>query len=90
MTRGGLTDERNDAEEPSWDEGPDEGDLPDSDDLPMMACPACGGSVAEDTEKCPYCGDWITPVEPREAGWRRWALIAVVVLAILLVSYSMR
>ena len=33
------------------------------DDLPEMMCPSCRGTVTEDTQKCPHCGDWITPVE---------------------------
>ena len=40
----------------------DEGD--DEDDL--LLCPSCRASVHEDTQQCPHCGDWITPIYPGE------------------------
>ncbi len=53
------------------------------DDLPVMSCPNCGGAVVEDTQKCPHCGDWITPADAASGGWKRW-LFAVAVLLMLL------
>jgi len=56
------------------------------DDLPEMMCPACGGDVTEDTQKCPHCGDWITAVEAREGSSlrsRRWVLVVAVLLMLL-------
>ena len=32
------------------------------DDVEELACPSCGASVYEETQQCPHCGDWITPL----------------------------
>jgi len=50
-------------------------------DEDLMACPACGKAVHEDTQQCPHCGDWITPVDPRGAGMR-WIWMAAALLVI--------
>ena len=56
-----------------YDEGPDEEWIEDEgeaeDDL--LACPSCHAAVHEDTQQCPYCGDWIIPVDPHHNGWSR-------------------
>jgi predicted nucleic acid-binding Zn ribbon protein len=64
----------NDADE-EWVD--DDGD-PDDEEL---MCPSCGASVHEDTQQCPHCGDWITPVWPRSHG-KQWLWILAAVLAI--------
>jgi endogenous inhibitor of DNA gyrase (YacG/DUF329 family) len=46
-------------------------------EVDLLMCPACGKSVHEDTAKCPYCGDWITPVAPR-GPIRNFIFLAVV------------
>ena len=53
------------------------------DDLPEMMCPSCRGVVTEDTQKCPHCGDWITPVDGASQGWRRWLFVIAVLLMLL-------
>ncbi len=65
----------------------DDKDLPleqdlggEADDLPEMICPSCRGVVTEDTQKCPHCGDWIVSQAPSQRGWRRWTVVAVVLL----------
>ncbi len=68
-----------DHEYPSDDDILAEGDEPGE-----MICPHCGSAVIEDTQKCPYCGDWITPRDPSSSGWRRWMFVAVVLLMLLL------
>ncbi|MFQ5502748.1 MAG: hypothetical protein ACE5EQ_10675 [Phycisphaerae bacterium] len=57
----------------------------DSDELPEMQCPNCRRLICEDTQKCPYCGDWIIAVDPPTAKWhtRRWMLVAAVMLMLL-------
>ena len=47
----------------------------------LLICPSCRREVHDETEKCPYCGDWITPVYPAGAG-RRFLLIALITLLI--------
>lgn len=55
----------------------------DSDDAEadLLMCPSCSRSVHEDTQQCPYCGDWITPVHP-PTPWRRWVWAAAAILVI--------
>ena len=69
-----------------WDDDSDlplPEDLDDANDAPaMMECPSCGAPVIEDAEKCPACGDWITPIEPSGAFSKKW-WIAVAVLIML-------
>jgi hypothetical protein len=38
----------------------------------------------EDTQKCPHCGDGITPTDPKASGGRRWVFVAAVVLMVVL------
>ncbi len=72
-------DELNDEE---WvdDEG---GDGDDPEDC-LLACSSCGRAVHENTQQCPYCGDWITPVDPRGAWKRRVWIVAAILLMLVL------
>lgn len=56
----------------------------DADDLPEMMCPECRRAVTEDTQQCPHCGDWITPVDPAQGGWRRGIFLLAIVVMLLL------
>jgi predicted nucleic acid-binding Zn ribbon protein len=80
---------RRDAFSEDWAEDkdlPQESDLDDEDDeLEEMACPSCRRYVTEDTQKCPYCGEWIIPEEPSRRGWPRWLFVGVVVLMLMAV-----
>ncbi|MFQ5490164.1 MAG: hypothetical protein ACE5GE_05520 [Phycisphaerae bacterium] len=68
------------VDDPDWSgEGYDDED----DGAPeMLACPACGAMVYEETQQCPQCGDWIVP---HAAAARRksplWIVAAVLALA---------
>ncbi len=77
--------ELDDYTDEEWIE--DEGG-PDSED-DLLACPSCRGAVHEDTQQCPHCGDWITPVWPQERSkrlvWLVAALLVVVALIIMTV-----
>ncbi len=67
-----------------WDDEADEEwveDEEDSDD-DLLVCPSCDKAVHEDTQQCPYCGDWITPAYPG-GRVRRWVWAAATVLLIL-------
>ena len=55
-----------------------------SDEPPDMMCPSCRATVSEDTQKCPHCGDWITPVDPNGAGIRRWMFIIAAIIMLLI------
>ena len=72
-------DDNDDADEEWVDEGEDAAD----DDL--LFCPACRQSVHEDTQQCPHCGDWITPVDLSGRS-KRWVWVVAVIVVILSMS----
>ena len=47
----------------------------------LLTCPACRQAVHEETQQCPHCGDWITPVYPRSR-LGRWVIVVVVLMLI--------
>ena len=59
----------------------------DDEESECLECPLCRAQVHEDTQQCPQCGDWITPVYPRTgaSGWIWKAAAILVILAMLLV-----
>ncbi len=61
-----------------WVEDDDSGD-------DLLVCPSCRAAVHEDTQRCPQCGDWITPVYPATR-WKRlgWTVAAVLAIALML------
>jgi len=72
------------------DDNPDGQWVDDSDDdceAELLFCPRCGKSVYEETQKCPHCGDWITPTYKNAHTKRGWFLVIVLLLvfAILMV-----
>ncbi len=70
------------------DDDTDDMDRFGGDDPPEMMCPQCRGVVTEDTQKCPHCGEWITPVDPERTGPRKLIYI-LAALVMLLVSLLM-
>lgn len=57
----------------------------DDDEAELLACPSCGQRVHEDAQQCPYCRDWIIPVDPADRARRVvWTVAAVLVVASLL------
>ena len=78
-------DERDLPQEQDLDDGnaPLEEDVEDEDEsLGDAICPSCRKTVTEDTQKCPHCGDWITPEHPSSHGWRRWIFVAAVLVMV--------
>lgn len=72
-----------------YDEPPDEewvdDEREDSED-DLLMCPACRRPVHEDTQQCPHCGDWITPVWPGQHSKRLlWAVVALLVILALVI-----
>ena len=70
-----------DAADEDWVE--DEGG--DSDENDLLHCPNCHKEVHEDTQQCPYCREWITPVD-RRGTRNRWVWIVAAILLILAFS----
>jgi len=58
----------------------EEDDLDDS-SADLLQCPSCGAAVHEETQRCPNCGEWITPVHSAPT-WRRaaWFIGALIVI----------
>lgn len=81
----GENHSRDDLDDPAR-EDPLEDDLDDSEDddssTDTLLCPSCRGDVHEDTQKCPHCGDWITPIHA-ESRWKRTAFLAAALIAII-------
>jgi len=59
----------------------------DDDDAEVLECPSCGARVHEETQRCPYCGDWIVPAYPRRRARRAlWIIAACLVIAALIMT----
>jgi len=69
-------DDFDDEEEWIEDEGADDSDAE------LLICPACRRPVHEDSQQCPHCGEWITPIHP-ENPLKRWIWVVVAGLLIL-------
>ncbi len=75
----------------TWrDDGPDEewvDDEVDEDDTDaeLLTCPSCRRAVHEDTQQCPHCGNWITPVD-RSGSWKGTVWLVAAVLLVLVLS----
>ncbi len=54
----------------------------------LLVCPSCRAAVHEDTQQCPYCGDWITPVWPQERSKRLVWLVAAVLVIVALIMMT--
>jgi hypothetical protein len=59
---------------------------PESGDAGVFWCPRCGSEMYGDADRCPTCGDYVTP-GPRHASqpmpWWIWAIVALVAVAML-------
>lgn len=70
--------------DPMEESDEDRSDDSDSDLLSAdMACPTCRKPVTIETQKCPHCGDWITPVYPSSGRPPRWLFVVAVLLMLL-------
>jgi hypothetical protein len=51
-----------------------------------LACPSCGREIYEDSDRCPYCGNWVVLCGSAECRrpWWKWVLIPLVVAAMLI------
>ena len=79
-----------DAHEPEDDFDADlEADDDDSDE-DLLWCPECHARVHEETQQCPHCGDWITPVHAPTPGRKALYLAMVVLIVIALLAMVLR
>ena len=65
-----------------WDESSPVEDV--DDDEPTIPCPYCRHEIHEDSERCPYCEQYLSR-EEAPPGAKPWWLIAGVVLSLLVV-----
>ena len=54
----------------------------------LLACPSCKRAVHEDTQQCPHCGDWITPVAIEPLVKRVIWLTAAVLVILSMILYA--
>ena len=51
-------------------------DLEEADSAVELPCPSCGEGVYEDADRCPHCGDFVTPGRrPAGANVPRWMFV---------------
>lgn len=70
----------------------DDVDLPDGiyydDDWPTVPCRYCRAEIAEESEQCPRCGQYLSnvdlPGEPKSKFWIVMMILALVVVALFL------
>ena len=65
----------------TWDDDSGE-DFEPYDDGPgeELPCPSCGEPVYEEADRCPHCGDYITPGRgPATRNLPRWMLVLGVI-----------
>jgi len=81
-----------DADDPlEDDEWPDDGDSSDGEDsIDLLPCASCGKMVAEGTQRCPHCGDWIVTRVADRGGWRRWMWSIAAVIVMLMITWFWR
>jgi len=65
--------------EDDWDD-----EAGDAEEEPTLPCPQCRREIHEESQRCPYCGHYLTE---EEAGSRRkpWWIILGVILALYVV-----
>ena len=64
-------------------EDPDESDQDSDEESGTLPCPKCGEEVWEEAERCPHCGEHITP--GAAANRKPWWVIVAAILALLAV-----
>lgn len=69
--------EYDDDEINDWDDG-----WTDDSDVEEVPCPNCGAMIAEETQKCPVCGDWVIATSPAERFSKNTLIVVVVVLLV--------
>ncbi len=60
----------------------------DDDEEPTVPCPYCGKEIHEDSQRCPYCEQYISTVDspPGKKPW--WLIIGVVICLYIVYRWS--
>jgi hypothetical protein len=68
----------------------DESDELDDDEAPaLMPCPHCLGTITEETQRCPHCGDYLSEDEiPRRPPW--WIVMGVMACLLVVLRWVVR
>lgn len=79
-------------DEPDWEQDPEAPQACDLDDAEadepeLVPCPACGQEIYELAERCPQCGEWISPSARGSRPRSRLLLILAVVLIVLVLLW---
>ena len=61
----------------------------DEDDLGTAPCPSCGRSMFIDADRCPNCGDYVTPGALKRSGLSWWMWVGVVLAFAIMVLWAM-
>jgi len=74
------------------DEWPDAADMGDEDDsVELVRCRYCGEMIAEESPRCPRCGQWGAADDGGMSGaGKRWIWAAAALLLIVIIIYSWR
>ena len=78
--------EQADWDDERWEDNGYEPDDAESDqeDEPTIPCPGCRREIHEESQRCPYCGQYILE-EDVSAGRKPWWIILGVLLALLVI-----
>ena len=69
-------------------EGPNESEMDYSDEPDLAVCPHCRKMIYEESERCPHCGEYVTPGAKPLSGWA-WIVIGLMILALILLLLRM-
>jgi DNA-directed RNA polymerase subunit RPC12/RpoP len=82
-------DDEPDESEENAAEFPDESDMDSDDhdeDTETIPCPACGKPIYDQTERCPYCGQYVTTrFRPP-----MWVIVGAVICIIIVAIWCLR
>lgn len=78
-----------DYQDDALDEYPDPSDWDDSDEVEEVPCSGCGALIAEDSVRCPICGEYVTEdhnVWQGKPWW--WIVLGVLGIAAMILALS--
>lgn len=82
------TDETDDRDAPLEEDLADTGR--DDEDTDTIPCPKCGEQIADFSEQCPYCKEWINPAAAAAANRNALVFGTILMLVIVLVWVTIR